>query len=75
MTGFLKDKKGLHRDTGRENLIKMEAETWARCPQAKECQLPATQEAGRETWNRYFSEPGEGPGRQTPDLGRRRTAE
>ena len=48
MTGVLKEKKGMHRDTGGENLIKMEAETWVLCPQAKECQLLATPEAGRE---------------------------
>lgn len=48
MTGVLKEEKGIHRDTGRENLIRTEAETWVLCPQAKECQLLATPEAGRE---------------------------
>lgn len=70
MTGVLKEETGIHRDPGREEtLMKMEAETWALCPQAEECQLLATPaEAEKEAWNRHFSEPGEGSDLQTLDL-------
>lgn len=68
MTGVLKEEKGTQRHTQRENLIKIEAETWVLCLQTKEHQLLTSPEAGREASNRFLSEPAEGPNLRTPDF-------